>query len=156
MITDANLTLSSNQAPTVTAFSTNTIDLGQARDIGAGGEVHVIIVVKQAATAAGAATVNFQLVTSANANLSTPTIISQSDAIPKASLVVGAIIHLPVPKALINPLGQRYFGLQYTIATGPLTAGQFDCFVVNDLSGLPAGTVYSNQGGGAQSQAVLK
>jgi hypothetical protein len=42
------------------------------------------------ATAAGAATVNFQVVTSDNANLSTPTIIGQTDAIPKANLVVGA------------------------------------------------------------------
>lgn len=134
MITDANLTLSASQAVTVTAFSANTIDLGQARDIGAGEELNIYVNVEQAATAAGAATVNFQVVTSANANLSTPTIIGQTDAIPKASLVVGLQIPIPVPRSVINQLGQRYLGLQYTVGTGPLTAGIFSAGVVIDAA----------------------
>ena len=54
MITDANLTLSVSQAPTVTAPSTNTVDLGVNRDVGAGDEMHLIVLVKTAVTAAGA------------------------------------------------------------------------------------------------------
>jgi hypothetical protein len=134
MITDANLTLSAAQAVTATAFSTNTIDLGVARDIGAGEELNVYINVDVSATAAGAATVNFQVVTSANANLSTPTIIGQTDAIPKASLVAGNQITVPVPRSFINKLGQRYLGLQYTVSTGPLTAGSFSAGVVIDAA----------------------
>lgn len=133
MITDANLTLSASQAVTATAFSTNTIDLGVNRDIGAGEELNIYVNIEQTATAAGAATVNFQIVTSAAANLSTPTIIGQTDAIPKASLVAGTQITIPVPRSFINKLGQRYFGLQYTVGTGPLTAGIFSAGVVIDL-----------------------
>src|SRR5438105_775762 len=118
-ITDANLTLSVAQVVTATAFSTNTIDLGrdtsgqlgagsQARDIGPGEETSILVRVAAAVTAAGAATVNFQIVTSANANLSSPTIIGQSDAIPKANLGLGALVILPIPVSVISNLGQRY------------------------------------------------
>lgn len=132
MITDANLTLSASQAVTATAFSANTLDLGTARDIGAGEELNVYVNIEQTATAAGAATVNFQIVTSANANLSTPTIVGQTDAIPKASLVAGTQLVIAVPRSFINKLGQRYFGLQYTVTTGPLTAGIFSAGIVID------------------------
>jgi hypothetical protein len=134
MLTDANLTLSAAQAVTATAFSTNTIDLGVSRDIGSGEELNIYVNVDVTATAAGAATVNFQVVTSANANLSTPTIIGQTDAIPKANLVAGKQITIPVPRSFINALGQRYFGLQYTVGTGPLTAGAFSAGVVIDAA----------------------
>jgi hypothetical protein len=133
MITDANLTLSASQAVTATAFSTNTIDLGQNRDIGVGEELNIYINTEVAATAAGAATVNFQVVASDNANLSTPTILGQTDAIPKASIVVGAVFVLPIPVSALKNLGQRYLGIQYTVGTGPLTAGTFSAGVVIDV-----------------------
>lgn len=132
MITDANLTLSASQAVTATAFSTNTLDLGVARDIGVGEELNIYVNVEVTAAAAGAATVNFQIVTSANPNLSTPTIIGQTDAIPKANLVAGSAIQIPIPVSFINSLGQRYLGLQYTVGTGPLTAGTFSAGIVID------------------------
>jgi len=132
MITDAYLQLSSAQAVTASAVSTNTIDLGVARDIGTGEDLEVHISVDVAATAAGAATVNFQVITSASANLSTPTILGQTDAIPKTSLTVGARFVLPIPPS-IGSNGQRYFGVQYTVATGPLTAGSFTATVVKDV-----------------------
>jgi hypothetical protein len=133
MITDANLTLSASQAVTATAFSTNTIDLGVNRDIGVGEELNVYINTEVAATAAGAATVNFQLVASDSANLSTPTILIQTDAIPKASITVGTVFVLPIPVSALKNLGQRYFGVQYTVSTGPLTAGTFSAGVVIDV-----------------------
>src|SRR5438270_7395377 len=131
-LTDSSLTFSVAQAVTATTFSTNTIDLGVARDIGVGEELNVLVRVGTAFTAAGAATLNIQLVTSANANLSSPTIIGQTDAIPKANLVVGAQILIPIPESVINNLGQRYFGLQYTVGTGPMTAGTVDAYVLID------------------------
>ena len=129
MILDAALQLSSSQAVTASAVSTNALDLLQARNVasGAGSDdaLLIYITVEVAATAAGAATVNFQAITSAAANLSSPTIVSQSDAIPKASLTVGTQIFLPVARSFLQALGQRYLGLQYTVGTGPLTAGTF-------------------------------
>lgn len=132
MITDAENTLSASQAVTASAVSANTLDLSQVRDVGAGEELNIYINTEVAATAAGAATVTFQVITSAASNLGSPTIIVSSDAIPKATLAIGFQLVLPIPRSIINKLGQRYLGIQYTVATGPLTAGTFSAGVVID------------------------
>lgn len=139
MITDALLNLSVAQAVTASAVSTNTIDLGVARDIGQGTDLYVVFGVDVAATAAGAATVNFQIITSANANLSSPNILTQTDAIPKTDLTLNRKpIAICVPSAILNalPIGQRYFGVQYTVGTGPLTAGSFTCYITLEDPGV--------------------
>lgn len=132
MLTDANLTLSASQAVTASAVSANTIDLGVNRDIGAGEELNIYVNIEQTVTAAGAATVNFQVIVSDTPNLASPVILGQTDAIPKANLVQGNQLTIPVPRSFINKLGKRYFGLQYTVGTGPLTAGIFSAGVVID------------------------
>ena len=135
MLTDALLQLSSAQAVTTSAVSTNTVDLSQARDIGTGNNLFVAITVDVAATAAGAATVNFQVITSAAANLGSPTIIGQTDAIGKAELTLGRkVICIPIPSAVLlaQPIGQRYLGVQYTVGTGPLTAGSFSAAIIDE------------------------
>jgi len=134
MYTDALLSLSSAQAVTASAVSTNTLDLGTARDIAAGEELYVVVTVDETVTADGAATVTFQIISSAAANLGSPTIISQTGPIPKADLTAGRMpinIHLDSPQLLAQPIGQRYLGLQYTVATGPLTAGKFTAQIVD-------------------------
>jgi hypothetical protein len=139
MLTDALLQLSSAQAVTSTAYSTNTIDLGVARDIGQGEDLYVTIGVDEAATAAGAATVTFQIVTSANANLSSHNILIQTDAIAKTELTLARkpiVLCIPSSILLSLPVGQRYFGVQYTVATGPLTAGKFTTHVTLDDPGV--------------------
>lgn len=135
MITDALLLLSSAQAVTSSAVSTNTIDLGVARDIGSGEPLYAVFTVDTAATAAGAATVNFQVISSAAANLGTPTILVQTDAIGKAELTAGRraiVLEIPPSVLAAQPIGQRYLGVQYTVATGPLTAGAFTAQLVHD------------------------
>lgn len=132
MMTDALLTLSSAQAVTASAVSTNTIDLGVARDLGQGEDLYFSFGVDVAATAAGAATVNFQVITSANANLSSANVVAQTDAIPKTDLTLGRkpiVLCLNSAVLLALPIGQRYLGVQYTVGTGPLTAGSFTCYV---------------------------
>lgn len=134
MLLDALLQLSNAQAVTATAVSTNTIDLSQSRDLGPGENLHAVIGVDTTATAAGAATVTFQIISSANANLSSPTVLSQTDAIPIANLTVGRkpiVIDLSPAVLLAQPIGQRYLGIQYTVATGPLTAGAFTAYLSN-------------------------
>jgi hypothetical protein len=134
MMTDALLQLSSAQAVTVTAVSTNTIDLGQARDLGPGEDLFAVFTVGTSATAAGAGTVTFQVISSAAADLSSPTVLVQTDAIAKTELTAGrAPIALLIPSTILaaQPIGQRYLGVQYTVATGPLTAGTFSCAITD-------------------------
>lgn len=83
-LTDAQATFSSAQAVTATAVSTNTYDLLQVRDLGPGSDIYIQFAVDVAATAAGAATVTFQVISSASSALTSPTILVQTDAIGKA------------------------------------------------------------------------
>jgi hypothetical protein len=134
MIADAQNQLSAAQVVTVTAVSTNTLDLGVARDIGAA-NLKVVITVDEVVEAAGAGTVTFQVISSAAANLGSPTILGQTDAIPKANLTAGRkpiVLEIPRAVLLAQPVGQRYLGLQYTIGTGPLTTGKFTANIVLD------------------------
>jgi hypothetical protein len=134
MITDALLQLSSAQAVTVSAVSTNTIDLSQNRDLGPGGDLYAVFTVDETATAAGDATVNLQVISSAAADLSSPTVLSDSGAIAKTELTAGRKpIALCINSAILNaqPIGQRYLGVQYTVATGPLTAGKFSATITD-------------------------
>lgn len=136
MMTDALLQLSSAQAVTASAVSTNTIDLGTARDLGTGKDLYAVFNVDVAATAAGAATVHFQVISSANANLSSANVIAQTDAIAKTDLTIGRkpIVVCISPAALLSlPIGQRYLGVQYTVGTGPLTAGSFSAAITDTV-----------------------
>jgi len=127
MYLDKLTMLSEAQAVTATAFSTNTIDLGTARDIGAGTELCLSMTVDEAFTAAGAATLEAQVVCSANANLSSPTVLGSTGPIAKTELTLGRKpIEIKVPRSILlaQPVGQRYFGVQFVVATGPMTAGK--------------------------------
>ncbi len=142
-ILDAQLQLSAAQAVTATAVSTNTIDLGVTRDMGAGNQLNAVFGVDVTAAASGAATVRFQVITSAAASLSSPNVIAQTDDIPISNLTAGRrpIVVTLNPSVLNSlPIGQRYLGVQYTIGTGPLTAGSFTAFITN--SGVDVGKYY--------------
>lgn len=134
MLTDALTLLSSAQVVTTTAVSTNTIPMSQVRDLGPGHQLYAVFTVDATVTAAGAATVNFQVITSASAALTSPTIIAQTDAIGKAELTQGRrpiVVALNPSVLAAQPNGQLYLGVQYTVGTGPLTAGSFTCNIVD-------------------------
>lgn len=130
MYTDALLQLSSAQAVTTSDVSDNTVDLGVAKNVGAGEQIYVRVTVDEAATADGAATVNFQVIQSAAANLGSATVIGQTGAIPKANLAINKSFDIPIPRSFVNMPGQRYLGLNYEVGTGPLTAGKFSATIV--------------------------
>lgn len=132
MITDKNLRVSTDQAVTATAVSSDTIDLSQARDIGEGKDLYMNFAVTEAATAAGAATVEFQVIASDAAALSSPTVIGSSGAIAKTALTLGANIAVRI-NPRIGSLGQRYIGANYVVSTGPLTAGKFTADIVETI-----------------------
>lgn len=134
MLLDALLQLSAAQAVTATAVSTNTIDLTVARDLGPGRSLWLVWQVDTTFTAAGAATLTLQAITSASANLSSPTVVSQTDAIAKTELTAGRkLIAQRIDPAVVaaQANGQRFLGAQYTVGTGPMTAGAVTCYVAD-------------------------
>lgn len=125
-VIDALMQFSSAQAITATAVSTNTYDLGVARDVGPGEDLYFNTTIDTTFTAGGAGTLQIQVISSAAANLSSPTVLIETPALALAQLTAGrAPITIRMPRSLLTtqPIGQRYIGLQYTVATGPMTAG---------------------------------
>jgi hypothetical protein len=129
MITDKFLRVSEDQALTTTAVSTNTIDLSIARDMGEGQELFMNFAVTAALT--GGTSVKFEVIQSAAADLSSPTVIGSSDAVVSASLVAGYNTAVRV-NPQIGSKGQRYIGARYTIV-GTYTAGTVTADVVASI-----------------------
>lgn len=144
MIFDRTALLSDAQAITTTAASTNVIDLGPPstaprhaaslrRNLGIGACIPFLIQVVETFTAAGAGTLTVALQTDDNEAFSSPTTVWTSPAIALADLVAGQNLGVVnyIPKG-INDKGitERYFRLNYTVATGPMTAGKITAGVV--------------------------
>jgi len=133
MMQDAFLQFSAAQAVTASAASTNVVDLGIARDLGKGEGMQVDIRANTACTAAGAATVTFQIQQADDAGFtSNVQTLAQTDAIPIASLTAGASIPMKIDRTSPYP-ARRYLRLYYSVATGPLTAGSFTAGIVKDV-----------------------
>lgn len=129
MITDQFLRVSNAQAVTTTAVSTDTVDLGTARDIGAGEDLYMHFTVGTAF--AGGTSTEFQVIGSANADLSSPTVLGSSGAIATAGLTAGRRVAVRV-NPFINSLGQRYFGARYVVV-GTNTTGTVSADVVHGV-----------------------
>ena len=129
MITDKLLRVSEDQAITTTAFSTDTIDLGTARDIGEGTALYMNFAVTTAL--ANGTSVKFEVVTSANANLSSPTVIGSSDAILTAALTLGKNVVVRLNPEIAGK-GQQYLGARYTVA-GTYTGGKITADIVETI-----------------------
>jgi hypothetical protein len=125
---DKQALLSDEQAVTATAFGQFWYDTGtQARNIGRIGE-RLKFTVDEAATAAGAATVTFEVGDATDDSGTGFTVLASSAAIGKAALTLGAS---PFDVALPDNT-QRYIGVRFTVATGPLTAGKFSAFFTGE------------------------
>ena len=129
MITDKLLRVSEDQALTTTAFSTDTIDLSVARDVGEGTALYMNFCVTTAL--ANGTSVKFEVVSSANANLSSPTVIGSSDAIVTASLTAGKNVVVRINPDIAGK-GARYLGARYTVS-GTYNAGKVTADVVETI-----------------------
>jgi hypothetical protein len=112
MFLDAYNLLSDAQAVTADAYSTNTIDLGAsspARQIGDGEPMAVVFTV-DVALAGTTPTIVFNVVDSANANLSSHTVLVASKSY--SALAAGAQVVLPIPPGLPTA---RYLGAYYDV-----------------------------------------
>lgn len=125
MLRDVQTVLSDNQAVTATAFSTNSYDVGNTsplRNLGRKG-MRAVLKVRTSATAAGAATVVFDVGEADDAAGTNFTSFFTTPAIGKATLVAGyTVLDIPLP----DTGTKRFIMGRYTVATGPLTAGNFD------------------------------
>ena len=129
MITDKLLRVSTDQALTTTAVSTDTVDLLIARDMGEGHSLYMNFAVTTAL--AGGTSVKFEVVSSASADLSSPTVIGSTDAIVTASLVAGYNTAVRINPQIASK-GQQYLGARYTIS-GTYTSGKVTADVVTDI-----------------------
>lgn len=119
MIIDKLLEFSDSQAITATAASTNVIDLGADRDLGVS-DIDVFIQVMETFAASGAATLTITLETDDNSSFSSATALWTSPAISKTALVAG---YNP-GKFKLPQVTERFLRCNYTVATGPMTAGK--------------------------------
>jgi hypothetical protein len=150
MYIDTNLEFSDAQAVTATAISTNVydtlsvaagagstgiggntlVDLGQAADL------YLVVLTQTTCTDSGSdATLTITLESDSTANLATSaTVHFSTGAIAFADFATAGTRLITVKL----PHGQyeRYLGLRYTVASGPLTAGAFDAFLTNDGAGV--------------------
>lgn len=124
MILDRENMFSYKQAITVTADSTNIIDLGPPHWMGASGhdkEIPLMLAIDEVFTAAGAATLTVELKSSpvvgfgAGVKTHYARTFGKAELIRNGRLELGASLPVDV---------QRYVKAVYTVATGPMTAGK--------------------------------
>lgn len=127
MYIDKFLQVSDAQTVTASAASTDVIDFGQGNpNTGMDDLTKMVITVDEGATAAGAATITFAVQDSAD-NVAWADVVA-TGATPKAALGAGQQVVLPMPTRL-----RRYCRVNYTVGTGPLTAGKFSAQVVTGV-----------------------
>ena len=114
---------------TSSAYSTDTIDLSVARDVGEGTALYMNFALTEAF--ANGTNITFQVVTSANANLSSHDVIGSSDAIVTASLTLGKNIVVRLNPDIAGK-GQRYLGARYTVV-GTMNAGKVTADIVETI-----------------------
>nr|WP_315463918.1 hypothetical protein [uncultured Rhodoferax sp.] len=143
MIIDTQLQMSAKQPVTGTANSTNTIDIGPSLGALYTPDMVVPFLVRETVTAAGAATVTFQVIAGDTPDMATPQVILSSAAIPKADLVRGKVVYLRVPETTRGtyPKAMRYLAARYIVNNGPLTAGSFDAWLA-PWTGIEQNTAY--------------
>lgn len=134
-ITDRNLRVDTGRALTTagTFQSTDSIDLtATARDVSAGGPL--VFEANITTAHAGGTSIEFQIVQSANANLSSGTVVGSSGPIPLADLTLGRTIVVLANPRPTGKTGLRYIGMQYVVV-GTFTGGAFTAGGVAESTG---------------------
>lgn len=131
MLMDKFLMMSDDQAITATANCTTPLALSEVAkmDREAGGEpMEIVVQVTQTFVSGGSTTLAISLATGNNSSLGSPATQIAYLSIPKADLVAGKKYKLPFQMPLADA-DASYFGLVYTVTTGPFTAGKLTAWV---------------------------
>ncbi len=92
----------------------------------------LVIQIEVAPTTSASATMDWQLVTSAAAALSAPT-IEWSSGVIATGVVTAYVVNQTIYVIKIPPVMHlRYLGMRFIIGTGALTAGSWRCFIAPD------------------------
>lgn len=126
MYTDAQTQFSAAQAITTgTQLSTNSYDLGVARDVGRGRVIRVYC--NATTTFAGGTSLQVNIVEDSASNLGTATVIETGAVTVEANLTAGTrLVDVALPKTT-----KRYIGLQF-VTVGTHTAGAVTAGMVLD------------------------
>lgn len=110
-----------------TIVSTDSIDLLAAADNpGRSGQPLRAIAVMTTALVGAGTSIQAQLISSANSNLSSPTVLASGPTVAVASATAGAVLlDVPMPDS-----SQRYLGFQYVVSGGTTTAGAVTAGIV--------------------------
>jgi hypothetical protein len=135
-ILDAFCEFSDAQAVTSSAIS-NVFDSGSdntLKNLGVGEPMWLVVLTQTTATDTSSdATLTVSLESDSTANLATSaTVHYTTAALAFAAYATAGTVLVCIPL----PSGQyeRYAGVRYTVASGPLTAGKFDAFLTRDPS----------------------
>ena len=139
MITDALLQVASSQAVTTSAVSEDSVDLGVARDIGAGKQLYAVFTCEVAATSGGAPNIEFEMIVASDAALTTAIqSVGTSGVYLKAAIVIGKQVVVAI-NPILQSLGARYLGARFN-ASVALTAGTFTVDIVESISDIKSYT----------------
>lgn len=141
MVLDRQNQFSMEQALSVTAASTDIIDLGVDRDVGLGKALDIFMMIHTLFVTGDAATLQIALQTAIDAAFTSPIILMETPAIAVAALVAGA----EPARWSVPSVTKRYLRLYYTVGTGSFSAGKINAGLVIDRqanrsypSGIPA------------------
>lgn len=107
-------------AVTDTLGKTVVSDIGRTKGLSFWGQINTTV------TSGGAGTAQFQIITSAAANMSSPTVIATTQVLALATMVAGYQFRLEYPPGI----AQQYLSAQVVIATAALTGGTFSAGLV--------------------------
>lgn len=128
MIIDYENELANKQAVTASAATTNVIDFGAARDVATGKPLLLEIICDETVTAAGAATVDFQLQYDSTETFTPDKTVDLNMGVAKGDLTAGTVVYRgSIPEGA----EYQYMRGYHTVNTGPLTAGKFSWRIID-------------------------
>lgn len=148
MIRDNELIFATATSPTTTdiCLASNIWDSGplaaspfanSGRDLGAGEEAWLEILITASATsAASASVISFELVTASSSALSSFTVMASTDAATAATWTLGARRRLRIPPHATN--WRQYVGVNCKITLGVLSALSYSAYIVKAIDTVKA------------------
>lgn len=130
MYVDNQLLFDETAEHLTTEASTNLIDLGENRDLGAGEDLYLVAIVDVAFTDGSSnSTMTLTLETDDNASFSSATTAQTIGTFAALSAIGTKLIAKLQPAKIV----ERYLRVKYTVANGDLTTGKFTVFLTKDV-----------------------